>query len=720
MSSCCQCNGSGRCVNCVCVKAGNACTNCMPQRHRNCRNTITNRSDLRDLSAVASQATVPVQPSPSPTPPQQVEIQSGVSLPPFIPMAQSTASTITSQLVSPTTPDTADVTTIPDLPPYPPLRDISLTMGAQDVAEFSHQLSEVYEEIIHFSPNLLEVPMGNTGQTFVGMLSTLFHAFGSDSLGSADYAMKAGMVMQQLLLQKPVGKLTFAASTECLQRRIASWNKGAVRELLRESTTMQHQLAEHRSRHRGQDGPTTDPARKFASNIKQGKLSAAIRQISPDQSVGKLDLDDVIGEETVREVLRSKHPPAEPASPVSLLQGQPPAQPHPVLFTSLDRTAIRRAALHTGGAAGPSGMDSDGWRRMCTAFEDASDDLCDAVACSARRIATSYINPAALESFVACRLIPLDKKPGVRPIGIGETVRRIIGNAILGVTGDSICEATDSLQLCGGEECGIETAIHAKHDIFGAEDVDAVLLVHASNAFNRLNREACMRNVADLCPAITSAIINCYRHPACLFVGGECLLSREGTTLGDPLAMPMYALGVLRLVGSVATPGARQCWYADGASAGGKLASVCKWWDRLVMDGPAYGYFTNPSKSVLVKPDRQEAAKAMFSGTGVTITTDAAATSDQHSVPSNSSESSWHPKSKPGHRSCATSPRSPAPSPRQPTLPWSMASNTCGPPFVVCFKSLRIILRPWRTSSITEYFQQSLAEWPPARLRVSS
>ena len=126
-----------------------------------------------------------------------------------------------------------------------------------------------------------------------------------------------------------------------------------------------------------------------------------------------------------------------------------------------------------------------------------------------------------------------------------------------------------------------------------------------------------------LCSAITPAIINCYRHPARLFVGGECLLSREGTTQGNPLAMPMYALGVLPLVRSVATPGAHQCWYADDASAGDKLASVHKWWDRLVTDGPVYDYFTNPSKSVLlVKLDRQEAAQAMFSGTGVTITTD--------------------------------------------------------------------------------------------------
>ena len=228
-----------------------------------------------------------------------------------------------------------------------------------------------------------------------------------------------------------------------------------------------------------------------------------------------------------------------------------------------------------------------------------------------------------MEANTACRLIPLDKKPGVRPIGIGETVRRIIGKAILSVAGDSVREATGSLQMCGGQECGIEAAIHAMHDTFHEEDVDAVLMADASNAFNRLNREACVRNVAHLCPAITTAIVNCYRQPARLFVDGECLLSREDTTQGDPLAMPMYALGVIPLVRRVATPGTRQSWYADDSSAGGGLNPLRQWWDRLVGDGPAFGYFINPSKSVLVvKRDKLEAAETIFAGMGVSITTD--------------------------------------------------------------------------------------------------
>ena len=40
-------------------------------------------------------------------------------------------------------------------------------------------------------------------------------------------------------------------------------------------------------------------------------------------------------------------------------------------------------------------------------------------------------SPTSLESFLACRPIPLDKKSGLRPIGLGEVLRRIAGKAIM-------------------------------------------------------------------------------------------------------------------------------------------------------------------------------------------------------------------------------------------------------------------------------------------------
>ena len=45
--------------------------------------------------------------------------------------------------------------------------------------------------------------------------------------------------------------------------------------------------------------------------------------------------------------------------------------------------------------------------------------------------------------------------------GIVEVIHRIVGKSILHIIGRDIQEAAGSLQLCAGQECGIETAIYA-------------------------------------------------------------------------------------------------------------------------------------------------------------------------------------------------------------------------------------------------------------------
>ena len=50
-----------------------------------------------------------------------------------------------------------------------------------------------------------------------------------------------------------------------------------------------------------------------------------------------------------------------------------------------------------------------------------------------------------------------------------------------------------------------------------------------------------LHNIQD-CPAFATCVINYYRSSAQLFVGGETLLSAEGTTQGDPLSMPFMPL----------------------------------------------------------------------------------------------------------------------------------------------------------------------------------
>ncbi len=243
------------------------------------------------------------------------------------------------------------------------------------------------------------------------------------------------------------------------------------------------------------------------------------------------------------------------------------------------------------------------------------------MAAVARRLCTCLVDPKGLESFVTCRLIPLDKCPGVRPIGIGEVPRRLIAKSVLMVLKTDIIEASGSLQLCAGQEAGSEAAIHAMRSIFSGEECEAVLLVDAKNAFNTLSRQATLHNIRIICPAFSTILINTYRsHIKLLMQGGEHIFSEEGTTQGDPLAMAMYALGIYPLITQLCGP-ARQVWFADDATAAGSIKEIKKWWDTLVSSGGAFGYETNPSKTwLIVKEEFYDEAMDIFETTGIGIT----------------------------------------------------------------------------------------------------
>ena len=119
---------------------------------------------------------------------------------------------------------------------------------------------------------------------------------------------------------------------------------------------------------------------------------------------------------------------------------------------------------------------------MCTSFQAVSDDLCEALSAVARRLCTSFVDPAGLSSFVARRLIAWDKTPRVIPIGIGETARCLIAKTILSVIQDDFQSTAGPLQLCAGQLSGCEAVVHSMRQMYSSSEVEAIILVNASNA----------------------------------------------------------------------------------------------------------------------------------------------------------------------------------------------------------------------------------------------
>ena len=169
--------------------------------------------------------------------------------------------------------------------------------------------------------------------------------------------------------------------------------------------------------------------RIFSKLLMEGKVRAALQLVTQTNGCGSLPLNnlansnDPTSAQTVRDILCQKHPPKQRLKKSTIIIPDIPlVEPHPVLFDEINAQVIKSTILKMDGAAGPSGLDSVSWKHFCTSSKGASTDLCESIVATAKRLCTCYVDPSGLSAFVVCRLIALDKCPGVRPIGIGENV----------------------------------------------------------------------------------------------------------------------------------------------------------------------------------------------------------------------------------------------------------------------------------------------------------
>ena len=158
--------------------------------------------------------------------------------------------------------------------------------------------------------------------------------------------------------------------------------------------------------------------------MQKGNVNGALKLLTNNMSNGILPLTD----ETLH-LLRTKHPEMQNAHEEVLLQG-PIKQVHPVVYEAIDEALISKAALKTKGGCDPSGSDAENWRRILVSrsFGSSSLYLRKSFANFTRTLCTRNLNTSisdvgyTLEAFIANRLIPLNKNPGIRPVGVGEVI----------------------------------------------------------------------------------------------------------------------------------------------------------------------------------------------------------------------------------------------------------------------------------------------------------
>lgn len=585
---CCECTRNGRCINrrCRCIQLRKKCVSCIPADGKFCENESDEVTTI-DITEVDEGSEINNTDN---------QIYDDV-----------TQSNITRN------------NNLPNLPECESASQAPFTWGNVGREEVITKISQIYDEIIHWKKHLFYLPSGfKASKDFIKEVTRLLKGFADRN--SLEYiSLKACFVCQILLLQKPFPKAKTKDLKKCMERRLAEWHSGNFDLLLREGRLIQKQNLKSKKKSSNDDRL----AERFSECMSTGKVGRALRLLDTQSNLGPLDINERIDNVPVLEILKNKHPDPTEIDPNSLLDiPNNTYSDNLIIFERLDGPMINAIALKMRGAAGPSGVEAKGWRRFCSLFGEVSKTLCDVIAAVARRIATSFVDFSCIEALSACRLIPLNKNPGVRPIGIGEVLRRIICKSILTIINDEIKISAGSFQLCAGHEAGCEAAIHSMNEIISNDDPNGVLLIDASNAFNSLSRMTTLHNIQSQCPAIAPSLINFYRKDPNLFVDGETIKSKEGTTQGDPLAMAMFAIGISPLINKAANPDIKQIWYADDAAASGSLESLKNWWDFIVKEGPSYGYFPNGAKTWLFTKERfKTKATKLFSQSGIQITT---------------------------------------------------------------------------------------------------
>ena len=235
------------------------------------------------------------------------------------------------------------------------------------------------------------------------------------------------MIMSVLMLQRTSKKTKSSGNKETLRRRLQQWENNRINELMHECKDLQNRLPKGKLKMNEEER-----VKRFTNLVFNGKIKQAVRLLEKDASNGVLPLNL----ETLQE-LQMKYPEGKPKYAEMLLQG-PIEIVSNVIFDE-----------KTKGSAGPSLYDADDWRNMLGSnlYGAEAEDLRKNLANLAKELCIKEVDDTqSIEALLACRLIPLDKNPGLRLIG--ETLRRILGKAVMNVMKRDFQHIVGNLELC--------------------------------------------------------------------------------------------------------------------------------------------------------------------------------------------------------------------------------------------------------------------------------
>ena len=108
--------------------------------------------------------------------------------------------------------------------------------------------------------------------------------------------------------------------------------------------------------------------------------------------------------------------------------------------------------------------------------------------------------------------------------------------------------------------------------------------------------------------------------------GSKDIVSNEGTTQGNNLAMSFYALGTATLLNYllISSPNVKNVGLVNDIAGAGTLVNLKKWWSKIISKSSKFGCYVNEDKSWVIVRNKSllNEAQQIFSNSDIKFTTE--------------------------------------------------------------------------------------------------